>query len=103
MRKEDLKNARIVQTRHDRFGVVELDKNRINFCYDQFSPDNEKCLTYESMDDIVEINGILGIGGYVTKELKEKYPESLYDKKIGDPYIWYEIDAIYELNKISDN
>lgn len=33
MKKSDLKNGMIIQTEHNRFGVVEMKKNRINICY----------------------------------------------------------------------
>ena len=34
MRKEDLRSGMIIQTEHNRFGVVELENNRIDICYD---------------------------------------------------------------------
>ena len=33
MKKSDLKDGMIIQTEHNRFGVVEMKKNRINICY----------------------------------------------------------------------
>lgn len=54
------------------------------------------------MDDLIEINGALGIGGYVTKELKEQMPDLFQEDEIGDPFCGYEIVAVYTLNKIYD-
>ena len=34
LKKSDLKTGMIVRTEHNRFGVVELEKDRIDFCYD---------------------------------------------------------------------
>lgn len=65
----------ILRTEHNRFGVIELEENRIDFCYQPDCLDKFKNLEKVSMDDLIEINGGLGIGGYVTKELTEQLPD----------------------------
>ena len=77
MKKEELKSGMIVQTTHNRFGVVEINKNRIDFCYDPDSKDEYKSLNRVSLDDVVEINEKIGIGGYVTEDLKQQYSNLL--------------------------
>ena len=103
MKKEELKSGMIVQTTHNRFGVVELKENRIDFCYDPDSKDEYKSLNRVSLDDVVEINEKIGIGGYVTEDLKQPYSNLFEHLKVGDPYFAYEIVAIYDLQKIYDN
>lgn len=105
MKKTELKNGMIVQTTHNRFGVVEIEKNRIDFCYDpDCIDDNDKVLEKVSLDDILEFgNEQMGVGCTLTKELKEKYPNLFDMKNIGEIIIWYEIVAIYETKKIYDN
>lgn len=66
----------ILRTEHNRFGVIELEENRIDFCYQPDFLDEFKNLEKVSMDNLIEINGALGIGGYVTKELKEQITQS---------------------------
>lgn len=44
MKKTDLKDGMIIQTTHNRFGVVELENNRIDICYDPDSVDDDKVL-----------------------------------------------------------
>ena len=102
MKKSDLKTGMIVRTEHNRFGVIEWEENRIDFCYQPDFSDEYKNLEKISMDDLIEINGALGIGGYVTKELKEQMPDLFQEDEIGDPFWWYEIVAVYTLNKIYD-
>jgi len=103
MRKKELKSGMIVQTTHNRFGVVEVKKNRIDFCYDPDFKDEYKLLNRVSLDDVVEIDGKLGIGGYVTEDLKQQYSNLFEHLKVGDPYFAYEIVAVYDLQKIYDN
>lgn len=106
MKKSDLKDGMIIQTTHNRFGVVEIDKNRIDICYDPTITDESKVLEKISLDDIFEFgNNQIGIGTIVTKELKEKYKDYDFIKyfNIGEIAIWYEIVAVYTLNKIYDN
>ena len=105
MKKSDLKQGMCVQTTHNRYGFVELNKNRINFCYD---PDmiNDEDVVWEkvSLDEVVEYgNGQLGVGSIVTKELKDKYPNVYEDYEIGDTAVFYEIVAVYRFEKIYDN
>ena len=90
MKKEELKSGMIVQTTHNRFGVVELKENRIDFCYDPDSKDEYKSLNRVSLDDVVEINEKIGIGGYVTEDLKQQYSNLFEHLKVGDPYFAYE-------------
>lgn len=106
MKKSDLKDGMIIQTTHNRFGVIEIDKNRIDICYDPTINDEYKVLEKISLDNIFEFgNNQIGIGTVVTKELKEKYKDSelFKDYNIGEIAIWYEIVAVYTLNKIYDN
>ena len=103
MKKSDLKTGMIIRTEHNRFGVIELEENRIDFCYDPDRLDEFKRFEKVSIDDLIEIDGQLGIGGYVTSELKKLFPDSLQEKEIGDPFWWYEIVAVYTLSKIYDN
>ena len=93
----------IVRTEHNRFGVVELEENRIDFCYEPNCLDEFKHLEKVSIDDLIEIDGALGIGRYVTKELKELLPNALYYKEVGDPFWWYRIVEVYQLDKIYDS
>lgn len=103
MKKEELKSGMIVQTTHNRFGVVEINENRIDFCYDPDSKDEYKSLNRVSLEDVVEIDGKLGIGGYVTEKLKQQSENLFQCFQIGDPYFIYEIVAVYDLHKIYDN
>lgn len=104
LRKEDLKNGMIIQTTHNRFGVVEIQENRIDVCYDPDSYDNDKVLEKISLDNIFEYgNGQLGIGCILTADDKEKYSECYRNYNVGDTVIFYEIVAVYGLNKIYDN
>ena len=103
MKKEELESGMIVQTTHNRFGVVEINENRIDFCYDPDSKDEYKSLNRVSLEDVVEIDGKLGIGGYVTEKLKQQCENLFQCFQIGDPYFIYEIVAVYDLHKIYDN
>lgn len=104
MRKEDLRSGMIIQTEHNRFGVVELENNRIDICYDPVLDDNYKTLEKVLMEDVFNFGEEqLGIGTIVTQELKEQFP-SIYDSyKVGEVAIFYEIVAIYDLKQIYSN
>lgn len=65
--------------------------------------DKENCIHRGAYRRVPEINGGLGIGGYVTKELKEQFSDLFQEREIGTPFWWYEIVAVYTLNKIYDN
>ena len=86
MKKSDLKTGMILRTEHNRFGVIELEENRIDFRYQPDFLDEFKNLEKVSMDDLIEINGGLGIGGYVTKELKEQLSDLFQECEIGTPF-----------------
>lgn len=90
MKKSDLKQGMLVQTTHNRYGFVELDRNRIDFCYDpDVLKDEYANLEKISLDNVFEFgSGQLGIG-YIT-----------LDNEI---CIMYEIVAVYTFNKIYDN
>lgn len=89
----------IVRTEHNRFGVIELEENRIDFCYQPDFSDEYKNLEKISMDDLIEINGALGIGGYVTKELKEQMPDLFQEDEIGDPLNEANVETLLSLAK----
>ena len=105
MKKSDLKQGMCVQTTHNRYGFVELDRNRIDFCYDpDVLNDEYACLEKVSLDDVVEFEeGRLGIGYIVTKEDKENYPQIYELCEVGEIRVLYEIVAAYTFNKIYDN
>nr|DAU03012.1 MAG TPA: AgrD [Caudoviricetes sp.] len=103
LKKSDLKTGMIVRTEHDRFGFVELEQNIIDFCYEPNCPDNFKRLEKVSIDNLIEIDGVLGIGGYVTEELKEQLPDLFQEDEINAPFLWYRIVEVYQLDKIYDN
>ena len=105
MKKSELKQGMIVQTTHNRYGFVELDRNRIDFCYDpDVLKDEYAVLEKVSLDDVVEFgNCRLGIGCIVTVEGKEKYPELFEYHEVGETCVFYEIVACYTCNKVYDN
>lgn len=104
MKKSELKSGMIVQTTHNRFGVIELEDNRIDICYDPDSIDEDKVLEKISLDDIFEYgDGQLGIGCILDKETKENYPNAYYNYEVGDKVIFYEIVAVYNLQQIYGN
>ena len=86
LKKSDLKTGMILRTEHNRFGVIDLEEYIIDFCYQPDFLDEFKNLEKVSIDDLIEIDGNLGIGGYVTKELKERMPYLFQENKIGDPF-----------------
>ena len=104
MKKSDLKQGMCVQTTHNRYGFVELDRNRIDFCYDPDFLDEYKVLEKVSLDEVFEFgNEQLGIGTLVTEENKKKYPDLYRYFEVGEICIWYEIVAAYTFNKVYDN
>jgi hypothetical protein len=105
MRKTDLKQGMCVQTTHNRYGFVEIDRNRIDFCYDpDVIKDEYAHLEKVSLDNVVEYgDGQLGIGFIVAQEQKEKYADCYSDYNVGDICVMYEIVAVYSFNKIYDN
>ena len=74
MKKSDLKDGMIIQTEHNRFGVVEMKKNRINICYAPgYIHDEDAKLHLEmlSLDDVYECeDGSLVVGFILTEEMK---------------------------------
>ena len=64
MKKSDLKQGMLVQTTDNRYGFVELNRNRIDFCYDpDVLKDEYVNLEKVSLDDVFEFgSGQLGIG-----------------------------------------
>lgn len=105
MKKSDLKQGMLVQTTHNRYGFVELDRNRIDFCYDpDVLKDEYANLKKVSLDNVFEFaDGRLGVGYLITEEMKEKNAEDYKDYSVGEPCIMYEIVAVYTFNKIYDN
>ncbi len=104
MKKSDLKTGMIVRTEHNRLGVVELEKNRIDFCYDPVLIEEYKHLNKVSLDEVFFYGGNkIGVGLIVTKELQEKYPDVYCEFNIGDLCIAYDIVAIYDLHQIYSN
>ena len=104
MKKSELKSGMIIQTTHNRFGVVELEDNRIDICYDPDSLDEYKVLEKVSMDDILEYgNEQLGIGCILDRESKEKYSDIYRNYNVGDTVIFYEIVSVYSLQPIYNN
>ena len=104
MKKSDLKTGMIVQTEHNRFGVVELEENRIDFCYDPILVEEYKNLEKVSLDEVFFYDdNKIGVGFIVSKEIKEKYPEVYSEFNIGDLCIAYDIAAIYDLHQIYSN
>ena len=105
MKKSELQQGMMVQTTHNRYGFVEIDKNRIDFCYDpDVLLDEYANLEKVSLDNVFEFgNGQLGIGSVLTQEQKDRDPE-IYEKyNVGEPIIYYEIIACYTFNKVYDN
>ena len=105
MKKSELEQGMCIQTTHNRYGFVELDRNRIDICYDP-DPylDENRVLEKVSMDDVFEFgDGQLGIGAIITEELRKKYPDIYGEYNVGEVVIYYEIVAVYKFNKIYDN
>ena len=105
MKKSELEQGMCIQTTHNRYGFVELDRNRIDICYDP-DPclDEDRVLEKVSLDDIFEFgDDQLGVGKIVTAKDKVEYPGAFEDFEVGEVCIWYEIVAVYKFNKIYDN
>jgi len=60
LKKSDLKTGMIVRTEHNRFGVIELEENRIDFCY---QPD---------FSDEYKIPFSMHVAGFKYHEIAEK-------------------------------
>ena len=105
MKKSDLKQGMLIQTTHNRYGFVELDRNRIDFCYDpDVLKDEYAHLEKVSLDEVFEYgDNQLGIGSVVTEDMKKEYPDVYGEYEVGSVVIWYEIVAVYTFNKIYDN
>ncbi len=105
MKKSDLKQGMLIRTQSNRYGFVELDRNRIDICYDpDVVKDEYAHLEKLSLDDVFEYgDNQLGVGCIVTKELREKYPDCYGEYEEGEICIFYEIVAVYEFNVIYDN
>lgn len=101
MRLQDLKEGMIVQTTHNRFGVVERDC--INIIYDPDYIDDGQVLEKIPLSELVEVNSKIGVGLTVTKEDIEKFNGLFSIDDIGKTYLWYEFVAVYTLTKIYDN
>ncbi len=94
----------IIQTTHNRYGVVEENDNRIDICYDPDSLDEDKVLEKISLDNIFEFgNEQLGVGCILDKKAKEEYPDVYRNYNVGDKVIFYEIVAVYNLQQIYNN
>ena len=104
MRKSDLKDGMIIQTEHNRFGVVEMKKNRINICYAPgyiHDEDAELHLEMLPLDRVYEFgDGRLGVGFILTEEQKNNAPRCYEEDNVGDLIITYEITSAYGLSKI---
>lgn len=107
MKKSDLKDGMIIQTEHNRFGVVEMKKNRINICYAPgYIHDEDAKLHLEmlSLDDVYECeDGSLVVGFILTEEMKNKAKRCYEENNVGDLIIAYEITSVYGLSKIYGN
>lgn len=104
MKKSDLKSGMIIQTTHNRYGVIELEENRIDICYDPDSLDKYKVLEKISLNNVFEYgNKQLGIGFILDQDTKSKLPEYFSGYNLGDVVIAYEIVSVFCLSKIYDN
>lgn len=105
MKKSDLKQGMLIQTTHNRYGFVELDRNRIDICYDP-DPfrDEDRVVEKLSLDEVFEFgDNQLGIGSIVTESMRKEYPDVYGEYEVGELIIWYEIIAAYTWNKVYDN
>lgn len=104
MKKSDLNNSMIVQTTHNRYGFIELEKNRINICYDPDMINQNYIPDLISLDDVFEFgDGQLGVGFILTQEEKDRDPEDYILNKVGDIIIMYEFVSVFQVNKIYSN
>lgn len=102
IKKSELESGMIIRTVHARYGVVELERNRIHICYDPTCIyDEDQYYEMLSLDDVFEYDdGKLGVGCIVSKEKKEKYPDFYKEYKVGEICIVYEIVAVYKAEEI---
>jgi len=104
MKKADLKDGMIIQTEHNRFGIVEMEKNRINICYAPgYIHDEDAKLHLEmvSLDSVFEYDDdCLGVGFILTDEMKRNAPRCYEEYDVGDLIIMYELTSVYGLSKI---
>lgn len=106
MRVTDLKTGMIVRTQNGRFGFVEVEKNRIVFCYDPSHFDdgdaNFECISispkkdstsacFNFMDDGIAV-------GYRTDPLFDT--DTVEHTEFGDYVMLYCISEVFEMNKI---
>ena len=105
MKKSDLKQGMLIQTQSNRYGFVELDRNRIDICYDpDVVKDEYAHLEKLSLDEVFEFgDNQIGVGCIVTEDLREKYPDCYGRFEVGEICIFYEIVAVYEFSKVYDN
>lgn len=104
MKKSELNNSMIVQTTHNRYGFVETENNRINFCYDPDRIEQDYTPDLVSLDDVFELeDGSLVVGTLVTEENKKKYSDLFEYYEVGDIAIWYEIIAVFQVHEIYNN
>ncbi|WP_097005314.1 hypothetical protein [Lacrimispora amygdalina] len=105
MKKSDLEQGMLIQTTHNRYGFVELDRNRIHICYDpDCIRDEDQRFEMLPLDDVYEYgDDQIGVGFILDKETKEKYPDAWEDYEIGDLVIGYEIVAVYKFVQVYDN
>ena len=105
MKKSELQSGMCVQTQSNRYGFVELDRNRINICYDpDVIDDKDAVLEMVSLDNVFEYgDGQLGVGVIVTEEHLTKYPDVYGDYSVGEVCIYYEIVAVFEFSRIYFN
>lgn len=105
MKKSDLKTGMIVQTEGNRFGVIELEKNRINVCYAPgYIRDEDVTLHLGmlSLDNVYELeDGSFGVGFILDEETKTKYSECYKEDEVGDLIISYFITSVYGLSIVS--
>lgn len=100
MLKSELQNGMIVRTQSNRYGVVELDKNRINICYDpDMIRDEDRVFECVSLDNVFnDDKGRLFVGAKITQELREKFPTVYGEYQVGEICFYYEIVDVYQLN-----
>lgn len=100
MLKSELKDGMIVRTQSNRYGVVELERNRINICYDpDMIHDEDRVFECVSLDSVFnDEQGRLFVGAKVTQEIKDKYPSTYGEYQVGEVCFYYEIVDVYQLN-----
>lgn len=91
MKKSDLKQGMCVQTTHNRYGFVELDRNRIDFCYDpDVIKDEYAHLEKVSLDDVIEFGneqlGIEAIQNFLDYEFDWEENKEVTDRRMDEAY-----------------